>query len=75
MNKAQRIMSAFDRYLHPGGVYIETSPFFIMTFYDVIVSEFMAHGWRVDVILLQREFDRTLKSLVERGYYTMNPVR
>jgi hypothetical protein len=72
--KAERIDQAFNNFLAPSGVYIETNPRFIFTFFDVIVDRFVQRGWAVDIVVLQRHFGRTLKSLVERGYYTRNPA-
>jgi hypothetical protein len=71
--KAERIDQAFKNFLTPAGVYIETNPRFIFTFFDVVVDRFVRRGWPVDIVVLQRHFGRTLKSLVERGYYTRNP--
>jgi hypothetical protein len=70
--KADRIEQAFANYLQPNGVYIETNPNFILTFFDVVLERFVARGWRVDIVVLHRHFGRTLKSLVERGYFTRN---
>jgi hypothetical protein len=72
--KAERIDQAFKNFLTPAGVYIETNPRFILTFFDVVVDRFVRRGWPVDIVVLQRHFGRTLKSLVERGYYTRNPA-
>jgi hypothetical protein len=72
MVKADRIEQAFSNFLLPNGVYIETNPNFISTFFDVVVERFVRRGWRVDIVVLHRHFGRTLKSLIERGYYSLN---
>lgn len=65
--KAKAIRHRLRR-LVPGGIYAETNHMFIKTFWDVVADEFDHE--QLDVIILRREFTRTLKSFVELGYFT-----
>ena len=52
--------------LPDGATYVETNHMFIKTFYDVVVERFE----NVEVVVLQRELARVLKSFMELRYFT-----
>ncbi len=56
----------FFNYFRLKKVYVETSNMFIKTFYDVVLDYFK----NIEIIVLRRDFIKTLRSFIELGYFT-----
>ena len=72
--KAARIGKLFDNMLSPRGVYIETNPRFMLSFYDVIIEELLVRrpNMLLDIVELRRFVPAQLCSMVRMGYFTFN---